>query len=66
MFGLIFICLGFFFLLITSRAIRVAEDGYKAIGWKVNIRIFKYFWMFVSIAIIVFGTLRVVGLIRMK
>jgi hypothetical protein len=66
MVGLIFICFGLFTLLMTSRVIRNAEDSYYAIGWKVNMRIFKLFWLVASIAFIIFGTLQIVGLIKLK
>ena len=66
MFGLIFICFGLFILLMTPCVIRHAEDSYYAIGWKVNMKIFKLFWLVASIAFIIFGALQIVGLIKMK
>jgi hypothetical protein len=50
----------------TPRVIRHAEDSYYAIGWKVNMKIFKLFWLVASIAFIIFGALQIVGLIKMK
>ena len=64
--GLIFICFGLFTLLMTPRATRTAEDWYYAIGWKVNMRMFKLVWLVASIAFVVFGALQISGLIKMK
>ncbi len=64
MFGLILICLGLLSLLMTPRAIRSAEDSYYAMGWKVNMKIWKVSWIIGSITVIVLGALQIAGIIK--
>jgi hypothetical protein len=49
-----------------TRSVGQSGDLYAAIGWKVNMQILKYFWIFVSITFIIFGALQLVGIIKIK
>ncbi len=66
MFGLILIGIGLLALLMTARVIHVAEDYYYALGWKVNMKIYKTVWLIASLLFILFGTLQLVGVLKMK
>jgi hypothetical protein len=58
--GLIFICIGLFSALMTTHAMSYAEDHYYAMGWKVNMKIFKICWLVGALALVIFGILLLV------
>jgi len=66
LFGIIFICFGLFALLMTRHIVRQAGDIYNAYGWKVNMKIYKYFWIIASTTFIIFGALQLLGIIKTK
>ena len=64
--GLIPICFGFVFLIIIPYSNRYAKELYSALGWKVNMKILKVFYVVNSILFILFGVFQFVGLLQIK
>jgi hypothetical protein len=58
--GLIFICIGLFTALMTTRAMQSAEDWYYAMDWKVNMKVFKVCWLVGALALVIFGILLII------
>jgi len=50
--------------LMTRRVTGYAEDWYFALGWKVNMRLYKKVWIVGSITFIAFGAVQIAGLIK--